>query len=251
MADLGRILIADNDETFLRSTADWLRAKGYECDCVPDAAKAAEKLTSNDYVLLIADTEIPGNSELQLIRDMPSIAEGVPVILVTNRPSLRSAIRAVELPVQAYIVKPLDFEKELLTRVRIAVKQFQLYRSVHSIKQRLQGWYDGLVSIEELLALPQVKSDSQKTLSVSLDAFLELTYQNILGAMSDLKHLTRAFGGNIVRNEPCHLLSCPRLSLLADGLAETIEVLEKSKSAFKSKNLGQIRKKLESLLTAE
>jgi len=67
--------------------------------------------------------------------------------------------------------------------------------------------------------------------------------------MSDLKHLTRVFGGNSLHNEPCHLLNCPRLSLLAGGLAETIEVLEKSKSAFKSKNLGQIRKKLESLLT--
>jgi len=159
---------------------------------------------------------------------------------------LRSAIRAVELPVQAYLVKPLDLEKELLTHVHIAVKQSQLYRSVHSIKQRLQDWHDGLVGIEEL-----VNSDSRKVLSVSLDAFLELTFQNILGAMSDLKHLTRAFGGNSSQNEPCHLLNCPRLSLLADGLAETIEVLEKSKSAFKSKNLGEIRKKLESLLTAD
>ena len=84
---------------------------------------------------------------------------------------------------------------------------------------------------------------------MSLDAFLEITFQNIVGAMSDLKHLTRVFGGNSVQNEPCHLLNCPRLSLLAGGLAETIDVLEKSKSAFKSKNLGQIRKKLESLLT--
>jgi len=246
MADLGRILIADNDETFLRSITDFLRAKGYQCDCAPDAAEAAEKLACNDYVLLIADTEIPGNTELQLIRDMLAIAEGVPVILVTSRPSLRSAIRAVELPIQAYLVKPLNFEKELLTHIHIAVKQFQLYRSVRSIKQRLQGWHNGLVGIEEL-----VKSDSRKVLSVSLDAFLELTFQNILGALSDLKHLTRTFGGNSTQNEPCHLLNCPRLSLLADGLAETIEVLEKSKSAFKSKNLGEIRKKLESLLTAD
>jgi len=244
MADLGRILIADNDQSFLQSIINFLRTKGYQCDCAANAAEAAEKLACNDYVLLIADTEIPGNTELQLVRDIPGIAEGVPVILVTSRPSLRSAIRAVELQVQAYLVKPLNFEKELLTHIHIAVKQFQLYRSVRSIKQLLQSRLNDLASIEEL-----VKNDRGRALSVSLDAFLEITFQNIVGAMSDLKHLTMVFGGNSVQNEPCHLLNCPRLSLLADGLTETIDVLEKSKSAFKSKNLGQVRKKLESLLT--
>jgi DNA-binding response OmpR family regulator len=44
MADLGRILIADDEETFLNSMADLLRQRGYQCDCAPNAIVAAELL---------------------------------------------------------------------------------------------------------------------------------------------------------------------------------------------------------------
>ncbi len=245
MADLVRILIADDDETFSQSTTDVLQREGYQCDCVPDAARAVQMLRDNEYSLLIADAGMPGNVELELIEDLPNIAEGMPVILVTGCPSLRSAIQSIKLRVEAYLVKPLDFE-ELLTHIRDAVEHFRVCRSVHSIKQRLQYWYEGLGEIEELL-----RDQNQKAFLVSLDTFLELTSQNIIAAVSDLKHLTRALATHNIQKEPCHLLNCPRLNLLVDGLVKTIDVLEKSKSAFKSKALGEMRRKLEELVDSK
>jgi len=242
MVESGRILIADDEETFLQSTADLLRREGYYCDCIPDAFGASQKLSDNGYDVLIADIKMPGNAELELIEKMANIAEGVQVILVTGYPSLHSAIESIELPVKAYLVKPTDFD-ELLSHVRAAVNHHRIYRSVHSIKQRLQYWYEGLSNIEELL-----KSKAQGGIFVSLDAFLELTFQNILGAMSDLKHLIMVLAEQEEGKEPCHLFNCPRLYSLADSLIETIGVLEKSKNAFKSKELGEMRQKLEKII---
>jgi len=37
MANSGHILIADDDDTFLQSTADLLRREEYVCDCASDA----------------------------------------------------------------------------------------------------------------------------------------------------------------------------------------------------------------------
>src|SRR5689334_12392320 len=37
---LGRILLADDNATFLRSTSELLRAEGYHCDAVADATEA-------------------------------------------------------------------------------------------------------------------------------------------------------------------------------------------------------------------
>ena len=93
---------------------------------------------------------MPGNSELEFVRDLPNIAENVPVILVTGYPLVNSAIESVKLRVEAYLIKPLDFQ-ELLGHVHIAVEHFQVYCSVRNIKQRLQYWHDGLGDIEELL----------------------------------------------------------------------------------------------------
>ena len=102
MSKLGRILIADDEETFRSSTADLLRRDGYECNCVPDAGEAVKELREGSYDLLIADIHMPGNPELELVREIPVIAEGMPVLLVTGYPSANSAIEAIKLNVTAF-----------------------------------------------------------------------------------------------------------------------------------------------------
>ncbi|MCK5381428.1 MAG: response regulator, partial [Candidatus Latescibacteria bacterium] len=143
MAELGRILIVDDDETFLFSTADLLRREGYTCDCAPDAAAAAERLRAEDYDLLIADIKMPDNKELVFIRDVPRIAEGMPIILVTGYPSLYSAIQSIQLPVVAYMIKPIDFD-ELLERVQRSIEIFRGFVKNKQTERSLQEAHDEL-----------------------------------------------------------------------------------------------------------
>lgn len=100
----GRILITDDEETFLHSTAALLQQEGYECTCAIDIKTALEHLNASHYDLFIADIKMPGNPDLEFIRTIPQVAEGLPVILVTGYPSLRSAIDSLELPVSAYLL---------------------------------------------------------------------------------------------------------------------------------------------------
>jgi CheY-like chemotaxis protein len=104
-------LIADDEETFLLSTADLLRREGYHCDCAPDGKRAAEMLGKGEYDLLIADIKMPGNGNLELVREMPRLAEGLPVILVTGYPSLKTAMESFQLPVAAYLPKPVELPR--------------------------------------------------------------------------------------------------------------------------------------------
>ncbi len=242
MAELGRILIADDEETFLQSTGDLLRQEGYYCDCVPDAPSAAEKLKDNVYDLLLADIKMPGNPNLEFIREVPKIADGMPVILITGYPSRHSAMQAVELPVTAYMIKPICFE-ELLAKTNEAIEKSRVFRAVVSAKQRLQEWQKDLMSLETAL-----KNKHTGTFSGSVKGFLDLTFGNIAGALFDIKHITDTLNARDVDLAACHLLDCPKLNEITDALSQTIDVLEKTKTAFKSKELGQIRQKLEEVL---
>lgn len=114
-----RLLLADDEETFLRATIELLRDEGYACDGATDGFRALGLLAARRYDLLIADLEMPGNLQFELIEQVELIAPGMPVIVVTGYPTLGSAIRAVELPVVAYLVKPFDFS-ELLKHVQKA-----------------------------------------------------------------------------------------------------------------------------------
>lgn len=242
MAGMGRILIADDEETFLYSTADLLRREGYECYCALDAATSSEMLRNDRYDLLISDIRMPGNSELEFIHELSGIAEGVPVILVTGYPSLDSAIQSIQLPVVAYMVKPIDFD-QLLVQAQKSIAQSRIYRVVCDLQQRLQNSHEGLTDIWSVFT-----GKPRRASSIPVDVFLELTFHNIIGALSDLMHLTESFAKHKVKQEACHLLNCPKLIRLTRAVEDTIDVLEKTKNSFKSKELGELRQNLERIV---
>ena len=241
MTGRGRILLADDEETFLNSTADLLRREGYECETATDGADALRKAAGGDFDLLISDLEMPGNADLDLVRQIAVSSGGLPVIILTGYPSTRSAIACVELPVAAYLVKPVVFP-ELLSRVESAVARFRSYRAVESTERRLRDWtreFESLASVQ--------RADGQAG-TPAIDVFLSLTLRNVMGSLTDLDQLGRALAGRTVGEHPCQLMNCPRGSQLREAVRETIAVLEETKGAFKSKTLGDLRRRLELLL---
>ncbi len=237
-----RILIVDDEETFLRSTADLLRREGYECDCASDAKAAARLLAESEFELLIADIQMAGNGDLEFISHLPGNKD-VPVIVVTGYPSIRTAVRAVELPVTAYLIKPVDLPV-LLAQIRRAIQTRQLLQAVATARQRLRSWDEDLKNIEEHLRLsPRDRSGAP------LDTFLALTLQNIIRALGDLRLMIEIATGQMSPEDIETTFAGSRPLVLLDALRETIVVLEKTKGSFKSKELGELRRKLEDLVS--
>jgi hypothetical protein len=112
---------------------------------------------------------------------------------------------------------------------------------MQSAEQRLQEWG------KELKTLSGPESNSASP-AAGIDVFLSLTLRNVMGSLTDLEQLGRALAGQPVGKHPCQLLNCPRGAQLQEAVRETIRVLEETKSAFKSKALGELRQRLELLL---
>lgn len=238
-----RILIVDDEETFRLSTADLLHKEGYECDTAPDTKTALDLLQASKFDLLISDIKMPGNAELQFIEQVQRITdEGIPVILVTGYPTVKTAVQSIQLPVTAYLVKPFDFE-ELLNHVRSALKRHELYKAANSTRERLQSWQKELSNAEA-----SFKSASQLNSPASVETFLMFSFSNLLGILTDLNRLMEAVISGKKEEVTCHLFNCPRYLELKNVLSETVEVLKRTKSSFKSKELGILRKKLEELV---
>ncbi|CAN5632019.1 hypothetical protein BH09PLA1_BH09PLA1_06350 [soil metagenome] len=176
----GKILIADDEPTFVEALADQLRREGYECHTVRDGlAAAAELNTANQYDLLIADIRMPGNPELELIKHLPQIVDGLPVILVTAYPDATSALRSADLPVLSYLIKPVPFP-ELLNFVRRGIEHSAVFRANKEIARRLAAWTDDAKMIVQLLSKGAAGSE------MGAAGFVHLTMRNILGCLSEL-----------------------------------------------------------------
>jgi DNA-binding response OmpR family regulator len=243
MNERNRILIADDEETFLEAHADLLRDEGYDCDCAKDAATAKAMLRQNRYDLLIADIKMPGNEELAFVEALPVIAEGLPVILVTGYPTLNTAIKSTRLAVAAYLLKPLPLD-DFLKLVRQSIIRHETYRMFEESRHRLRSLQIELGAFENLK-----KSAPARPSHVDAEVFLHYTIKNILASLADLKDLAQALAQNKPKQQACQLLNCPRHAELTEAIRAAIVVMEKTKTSFKSKELAALRVNLESVLS--
>lgn len=241
MTDAFQILFVDDEETFLFSTADLLRREGYECDCAPEVYSAQALLEQKRYDLVIADIKMPGNSDLEFVRQLSQTPDAPPVILVTGHPSIGSAMQSVELPVVAYLVKPFDIH-ELLTKVQNVVASAEVHRVVRQEQARLQEYRQRLAHVEARLRRPSRAGHDQ-----SLQAFVGMTLRHVVEGLANVHHLVEMIGGEEGGGE---LAGAPAAlpGNMRAVLEETVATLERTKNAFKSKELGELRRKLEGLL---
>src|SRR5262249_13609681 len=149
-------------------------------------------LQQKAYDLLIADIMMPGNCELEFIRQLTQLTEPLPVILVTGYPSVDSARQSVELPVIAYVVKPFSFD-ELLSKVQIAARSAGIRRMVRGELARVQEYRHGLVQIESLL-----RHQPRGTQTAALESLAGMTLRNLLEGLSNLQRVAEASGGQDV-----------------------------------------------------
>lgn len=127
-----RILLADDEPLYLRTTAELLRRAGYECLTATDAAEAIQALTDQSIDLIIVDLNMPGNLDLELLNVGRKQYPQIPMIVATGAPSLRSAIDSVRLHIADYLLKPIRIE-ELIASVRRALASRQITANSNSI----------------------------------------------------------------------------------------------------------------------
>jgi len=88
------------------------------------------------------------------------------------------------------------------------------------------------------------RSDGPGFVSVLLD----LTLDQMSRYLNNLRYLTKEAAAPRPERSACNLLYCPRLQTYAEVIRTAVAVLERTKSSFKSRELGDLRRRLESVL---
>ncbi len=229
-----RILIADDDADFSLVLKRFLEAEGHQTDHVPDGLSAIEALNGTRYDLLIADIDMPGNRGLELVQTLAEAADHPPVILMTGSPTIATATKAVGLAVFAYVTKPVA-TGELQRLIRAAATHGRIRRSVVESEQRIRLWSQDIARVRELLQrAPDAASGAQ--------SYVGLTLGNLIAAVSDFAEVA-----DLMARSDAHKKQVDSAAMM-NALKETISVLENTRHLFKSKELGALRKKLESLV---
>lgn len=234
----GKVLIADDDAAFRNSLAVLLDRHDFQCVGAPDAAAALALLESTRFDALIADIHMPGNAGLEFIEAVPQVAAGLPILLLTGRPSIETAARAVGLRVAAYLTKPPQIA-ELIALLQVSIADYRCLRCVNQSRGRLRDWEAKLECLARALRNPK-----PATVRPSAGDYLRNSLQHVLHELAALEQSIAIWHRGSERKADLH-----RLDLVA-AIRHTIEVLEQTKQNFKCQRLGDLRRQLTDLLDA-
>lgn len=109
-AELGRLLLVDDDEVFNRVLARALARRGFAVAAATsvEEALAAIEAEPPDYAVL--DLNIAGNSGLKLIGPLRTAHEPCRIVILTGYASIATAVHAIKLGAVQYLAKPVDAE---------------------------------------------------------------------------------------------------------------------------------------------
>jgi|GEM_PF-4997058 len=130
-----------------------------------------------------------------------------------------------------------------MQQVKSAVKISTLYRIISKTKDNLAKWADELENIE--LSLQHNRGD---VFGAALKSFLDIATAKIDETFDNIRLVSGLLDEVESPAEVCQVMQCPILLELTEGIRTAIQSIKKSKEIYKSKQLAEIRTKLEKLL---
>ena len=123
-----RLLVVEDEEDLAEGLRVGLARTGYAVDVAADAAQAYDRLTVNEYDLMLLDVNLPDGDGFTLCRSLRSGELATPgdgdlrVLMLTARGTLDDRVRGLDGGADDYLVKPFALA-ELLARIRALLRR--------------------------------------------------------------------------------------------------------------------------------
>jgi len=129
MAQIRRILMVDDEIIILKTLAVKLAEEGFDITTANSGEKAAELLNNLQFDLVITDLMMEGLDGIKVLKKSKKVSPNISVIILTGYGDLTSAIDALRLGADDYLLKPCDID-ELLFRISKCFEKQDLKKKV-------------------------------------------------------------------------------------------------------------------------
>lgn len=133
-----RILVVDDDPGVVDYLVEMLSEERYLVEGVTWAHEALDRLSEDEFDLVIADIEMPGMRGIDLMAAMHAKKPGQLVLLITAFGSIDLAVRAVRAGACDFITKPFQIEV-LYLAIERAFRERQMRREIIRLRSMLSG----------------------------------------------------------------------------------------------------------------
>lgn len=132
------ILIVDDEPPVRRVLVRALERLGHECMQAGDANEARAAMASRSFELVLSDVNMPGDSGIDLIKDLFKADPQVAVMMITGIDDPSLAEEALALGAYGYIIKPFE-TNEIVINVSNALRRRSLEIENARHREHLEG----------------------------------------------------------------------------------------------------------------
>ena len=116
-----KILVVDDEELIRNVIREYLLLEDFIVDEANDGVQAVNKVTENNYDLIIMDIMMPHKDGYQACKEIKDIKD-IPFIFLSARSDEYDKLLGFDLGVDDYVTKPFS-PKELVARVKAVIKR--------------------------------------------------------------------------------------------------------------------------------
>lgn len=138
-----KILVIEDEPTVRAGLEDNLILEGYQVVCSEDGVKGLELFKTLDPDLVILDVMMPGIDGLEVCRQIRSLKNSTPIIMLTAKGGEVDKVVGLELGADDYLTKPFAM-RELFARIKAVLRRYTVVNGHDEGEvERANGVIDG------------------------------------------------------------------------------------------------------------
>jgi len=127
-----KILIADDDNELRANLSEILTGAGYQTTEASSGKEAIEKISAEDFDIMLLDLMMPGMSGIEALSEIRRISPKIRVIMITAFATVENAVTAIKNGASDYIAKPFRIN-ELLAVIKRAIEEARFEEGVKKL----------------------------------------------------------------------------------------------------------------------
>jgi FixJ family two-component response regulator len=147
------VIVVDDDPSVRSSTERLVRSAGFKVKTFGSAAEFLESPRPQGPACLVLDVRLPGQSGLDLQRELAESGVRIPVIFMTGHGDIPMTVRAMKAGAIEFLTKPYR-KNDLLEAIRTSIERDRVSRQERVEADELRQRYEQLTPRErEVMSL--------------------------------------------------------------------------------------------------
>ncbi len=133
-----KVLVIDDEEMMLSLFEAVMAEYGHMVATARSGREGVEIARTGGFDVVISDIKMPDMNGIQVLKAIRELSDEIGVVLITGYASLETAIEAVRLGVDAYLLKPFeDLERDVLAPINRIAQKYRLRRENRRLSAEL------------------------------------------------------------------------------------------------------------------